>query len=95
MRRNTPVEVDATAWLATAWTDGASLAPPGGERQRACKHLPERPTRTRQVPVDVWQMLFSNIDDGYLEGLLRGYRAGILTSTDYADLCQCETIDGK
>ena len=39
-------------------------------------------------------MLFSNIDDGYLEGLLRGYRAGILTSTDYQNLSQCETIDG-
>ena len=38
-------------------------------------------------------MLFSNIDDGYLEGLLRGYRAGVLTSADYANLCQCETID--
>ena len=39
-------------------------------------------------------MLFNNIDDGYLEGLLRGYRAGVLTSADYANLCQCETIDG-
>ena len=40
-------------------------------------------------------MLFNNIDDGYLEGLLRGMRAGILTSSDYANLCQCETIDGE
>ena len=39
-------------------------------------------------------MLFSNIDDGYLEGLLRGLRSGILTSSDYANLCQCETMDG-
>lgn len=38
-------------------------------------------------------MLFNNIDDGYLEGLLRGYRSGVLTSTDYANLCQCESID--
>ena len=38
-------------------------------------------------------MLFNNIDDGYLEGLLRGYRGGILTSADYANLCQCESID--
>ncbi|KAL1524096.1 hypothetical protein AB1Y20_019006 [Prymnesium parvum] len=38
-------------------------------------------------------MLFSNIDDGYLEGLLRGYRSGILTATDYANLCQCESIE--
>jgi V-type H+-transporting ATPase subunit d len=38
-------------------------------------------------------MLFGNIDDGYLEGLLRGYRGGILTSADYANLCQCESIE--
>jgi len=38
-------------------------------------------------------MLFANIDEGYLEGMLRGYRGGILTSADYANLCQCETID--
>ena len=39
------------------------------------------------------EMLTGNINDGYLEGLLRGYRSCILTSTDYANLCQCETID--
>ena len=39
-------------------------------------------------------MLFANIDDGYLEGYLRGYRAGILTDADYVNLRQCETIDG-
>ena len=38
-------------------------------------------------------MLFANIDDGYLEGLLRGFRGGVLTSADYANLCQCESID--
>ena len=38
-------------------------------------------------------MFFNNIDDGYLEGLLRGYRAGVLTSADYANLTQCESID--
>ena len=41
------------------------------------------------------EMLLANINDGYLEGLLRGYRGGILTSTDYANLCQCESIDGE
>ena len=40
------------------------------------------------------EMCFANIDEGYLEGILRGYRAGILTSGDYANLCQCETLDG-
>ncbi|XP_055347091.1 V-type proton ATPase subunit d-like [Paramacrobiotus metropolitanus] len=34
-----------------------------------------------------------NIDDGYLEGLIRGFKAGILNRTDYLNLVQCETID--
>lgn len=40
------------------------------------------------------EMMF-NVDDGYLEGLTRGFKAGILTRTDYLNLVQCETIDGK
>mmetsp|Transcript_16634 Transcript_16634/g.34122 ORF Transcript_16634/g.34122 Transcript_16634/m.34122 type:complete len:351 (-) Transcript_16634:1137-2189(-) len=34
-----------------------------------------------------------NVDDGYLEAIVRGYRAGILSSTDYANLCQCENLE--
>ncbi|KAI9355994.1 V0 complex, c/d subunit of ATPase [Zopfochytrium polystomum] len=34
-----------------------------------------------------------NINDGYLEGIVRGYKAGILTSTNYANLTQCETLE--
>jgi hypothetical protein len=36
-----------------------------------------------------------NIDHGYLEGLVRGFKAGLLTTTDYANLVQCETVDGR
>ena len=35
-----------------------------------------------------------NIDHGYLEGLVRGFKGGLLTTTDYANLVQCETVDG-
>ncbi|VDM19787.1 unnamed protein product [Wuchereria bancrofti] len=34
-----------------------------------------------------------NIDHGYLEGLVRGFKEGILTETDYANLVQCETLE--
>lgn len=37
---------------------------------------------------------FFNIDHGYLEGLVRGFKEGILTQTDYANLVQCETLEG-
>merc|ERR1712063_221855 len=38
-------------------------------------------------------MMTFNIDDGYLEGLLRGFRAGLLTNADYANLTQCENLE--
>jgi len=34
-----------------------------------------------------------NINDGYLEALVRGFRSGILTTADYANLVQCETLE--
>lgn len=34
-----------------------------------------------------------NVDDGYLEAVLRGMRSGILTSNDYVNLQQCDTVD--
>lgn len=34
-----------------------------------------------------------NIDNGYLEGLVRGFKAGILKQADYLNLIQCETLE--
>jgi len=38
-------------------------------------------------------LLFYNINDGYLEAILRGFRSGILTSADYQSLAQCDTLE--
>ena len=35
-----------------------------------------------------------NIDNGYLEGLVRGFKGGVLRQTDYLNLVQCETLEG-
>ena len=35
-----------------------------------------------------------NIDHGYLEGLVRGFKSGILKQADYLNLVQCETLEG-
>uniref|UniRef100_A0A667YMH2 V-type proton ATPase subunit n=1 Tax=Myripristis murdjan TaxID=586833 RepID=A0A667YMH2_9TELE len=43
--------------------------------------------------MSVIEGLVFNVDHGYLEGLVRGMKAGILTSTDYHNLAQCETLD--
>ncbi|KAM9322407.1 V-type proton ATPase subunit d 2-like isoform 2-T2 [Pholidichthys leucotaenia] len=34
-----------------------------------------------------------NVDHGYLEGLVRGMKAGILTQTGYHNLAQCDTLE--
>jgi len=34
-----------------------------------------------------------NIDNGYLEGLVRGFKAGVLKQGDYLNLVQCETLE--
>ncbi|KKZ61929.1 V-type proton ATPase subunit D [[Emmonsia] crescens] len=38
--------------------------------------------------------LFFNVNGGYIEGLVRGYRNSLLTSQNYGNLTQCDTIDG-
>lgn len=37
--------------------------------------------------------LYFNVDSGYLEGLVRGFKAGILKQIDYQNLVQCETVE--
>lgn len=36
---------------------------------------------------------YFNVDSGYLEGLVRGFKGGILKSSDYINLAQCETLE--
>jgi len=35
-----------------------------------------------------------NIDNGYLEGIVRGFKSGILNQSDYLNLTQCDTLEG-
>ncbi|TFY69558.1 hypothetical protein EVJ58_g351 [Rhodofomes roseus] len=39
------------------------------------------------------EALFFNVDNGFLEGIVRGYKAGLLTQNQYSNLTQCETIE--
>jgi len=34
-----------------------------------------------------------NVNDGYLEALVRGFRSGILVASDYTNLTQCDTLE--
>ncbi|CAE6494179.1 unnamed protein product [Rhizoctonia solani] len=39
------------------------------------------------------EALFFNVSSGFLEGVLRGYKAGLLTQSHYANLTQCESLE--
>ena len=41
-----------------------------------------------------YAVVYSQVDTGFLEGIVRGYKAGILTQSHYANLTQCETLEG-
>ena len=44
--------------------------------------------------VEEMSEFFFNIDHGYLEALIRGFKSGLLTASDYQNLVQCETLEG-
>lgn len=46
-------------------------------------------------PFGIMAELSFNVDHGYLEGLVRGMKAGILTRSDYHNLAQCDTLEGE
>ena len=35
-----------------------------------------------------------NADDGYLEAIVRGHKGGIIMTSQYLNLTQCENLDG-
>ncbi|EHA57153.1 H(+)-transporting V0 sector ATPase subunit d [Pyricularia oryzae] len=37
--------------------------------------------------------LLFNVNNGYIEGIVRGYRNGLLTGSNYANMTQCESVD--
>lgn len=39
--------------------------------------------------------LFFNVDDGMLEAQVHGKRDGLLRQTDYQNLSQCDTLEGR
>lgn len=38
--------------------------------------------------------LFFNSHSGYVEGIVRGFKAGLLSQQQYQNLTQCETLEG-
>ena len=39
-------------------------------------------------------MLLFNAGDGYSEAIVRGYKLGLISSNQYSNLTQCETVEG-
>ncbi|KAB1274766.1 Agouti-related protein [Camelus dromedarius] len=49
----------------------------------------------RKLAMSFFPELYFNVDNGYLEGLVRGLKAGVLTQADYLNLVQCETLEAR
>lgn len=50
---------------------------------------------SKETKATVTWMLFFNAGDGYAEAIVRGYKMGLLTTSQYSSLSQCENLDGK
>ena len=37
--------------------------------------------------------VYFNIDNGFIEGVVRGYRNGLLSNNQYINLTQCDTLE--
>lgn len=47
-----------------------------------------------KLPADhIMEGLFFNVDFGYVEALVRGYRNGLLTLAQYVNMTQCDTLE--
>lgn len=44
---------------------------------------------------DCGDMNTFNMQHGYSEALVRGYKTGFLTENEYRHIAQCETLEGK
>ena len=60
---------------------------------RGSGEVPGLWTIWRRAPRPRAQAAYGNINDGYVEALVRGYRSGLLTAADYNNLSQCENLD--
>lgn len=65
-----------------------------GESRSFVRHL-ESKVEMAETTLMAFGELFFNVDSGYLEGLVRGFRSGVLTQSDYLNLAQCETLEGE
>ncbi|XP_029970795.1 V-type proton ATPase subunit d 1-like isoform X2 [Salarias fasciatus] len=63
------------------------------ERSRRNTHVCSQSCRRVWGIMAACPELSFNVDHGYLEGLVRGMKSGILTQTDYHNLAQCDTLE--
>lgn len=42
----------------------------------------------------VGSLLTFGVNNGYLEGILKGFKLGLITQHEYANICQCENTKG-
>jgi hypothetical protein len=46
------------------------------------------------IPLILLELTTSQVNSGYLEGVVRGYKNSLLTQNNYHTLTQCENLEG-
>ncbi|KAF7797466.1 hypothetical protein EIP86_008663 [Pleurotus ostreatoroseus] len=95
----------AAASLSKSAAGGGGVGTQGSQRGTLLPHSPCARSASSQArragrrtdiitTTTTMEALLFNVDAGFLEGIVRGYKAGLLTQTQYNNLTQCETIEG-
>jgi hypothetical protein len=66
-----------------------------GPAKRARQEPQQYQCPTHKVKMSVGGLTTYGINDGFLDGMIRGFKAGILGGSDYANLQQCDTLEGE
>jgi len=81
------------AWRERAVPSSFPYLPPGVSRVSTFEPS-VRATEMNYRGPSPGSLLSFNINDGYADGILRGFKLGLLGPADYANLSQCDVIDG-
>ncbi len=90
--------VPARARLNKAWE--FLLLHPGTDQRLTMRCSTWRPYYSTCAPLSALSLVLAQqcfdtqVSGGFLEAIVRGYKAGLLTQNQYNNLTQCDTIEG-
>jgi len=80
-----------TSYRLFAFDSRVSMAQGGGIRNAFWFEISSPPPADMSTP---GSLLSFNVNDGFIEALLRGFKLSLLGQPDYTNLTQCDQLDG-